>query len=194
MSSLLLGFCLIFLISTSEAIAPLCPTSASGSWAEWSMWSGNCSTCTGVCNQARLRLCIPTPILAGCIVEGLSCGGDPIEKLSCNNAGCATTTTTEASDDTTTTSPSAPICGEWAEWSCTCCGGCPTKRCTRVCQGTNNPGCTQVACAGLPIKEDTAACTSPSVSCKFPFPVCCVGQAAYANVPAKAKWCKLGAK
>uniref|UniRef100_A0A914PUQ1 Uncharacterized protein n=1 Tax=Panagrolaimus davidi TaxID=227884 RepID=A0A914PUQ1_9BILA len=120
----------------------------------------------------------------------LLCRGEAVETLGCNNAGCATTT--EAWDTTTTTSASS--CGEWSSWSCSCCGGCSTKRCTRVCQSTNNPGCTQTSCVGLAHKNDTVACTSPSVACKMPLPVCCEGQQAYANVPKSQKWCKVGAK
>uniref|UniRef100_A0A914XYT7 Uncharacterized protein n=1 Tax=Panagrolaimus superbus TaxID=310955 RepID=A0A914XYT7_9BILA len=86
----------------------------------------------------------------------------------------------------TTSNPSE--CGEWSEWSCKCCGGCPTQRCTRICQATSE--CP--TCSGEAKKEDSAPCSSPSETCKFPLPVCCEGQEAYANseVQPIAKWCR----
>ncbi|KAE9547077.1 hypothetical protein FO519_009712 [Halicephalobus sp. NKZ332] len=82
-------------------------------------------------------------------------------------------------------------CGEWAEWSCACCGGCGTSRCRR---GWLTDGSACPAPVGSPsdfTKEDTSnACVSPSQVCPYPLTICCDGQMKYVNMTSKSFWCK----
>uniref|UniRef100_A0AC35GTV4 Uncharacterized protein n=1 Tax=Panagrolaimus sp. PS1159 TaxID=55785 RepID=A0AC35GTV4_9BILA len=100
----------------------------------------------------------------------------------------STTLTSTLTTTTTSASTTTPHCGEWSEWSCTCCGGCPTRRCARSCQST--PGCLDPTCSGEGDKLDSTPCASPSETCKFPLPDCCDGQEAYVNFETVARWCR----
>uniref|UniRef100_A0AC34FX26 Uncharacterized protein n=1 Tax=Panagrolaimus sp. ES5 TaxID=591445 RepID=A0AC34FX26_9BILA len=103
-----------------------------------------------------------------------------------------TSTTASTISTTTSSSTTAPTCGEWSSWSCSCCGGCFTRRCVRSCQTTS--GCSEPICTGEADKLDSISCASPSEACKFPLPVCCDGQEAYVNfdAPTVSKWCRAG--
>uniref|UniRef100_A0AC34Q4J0 Uncharacterized protein n=1 Tax=Panagrolaimus sp. JU765 TaxID=591449 RepID=A0AC34Q4J0_9BILA len=136
----------------------------------------NCADCTaaGIAanGQFKIRLCIP-PAGSGCVYSSFSCPGNAYERTWCQE------TTTE--EPTTTTTAAAT----WSAWSCMCCGGCLTARCTRTCQSSGT-----TTCSGNPVKEDPlTSCTAPSPVCKFPLATCCDGRVPYVNATARARWC-----
>uniref|UniRef100_A0AC34FNB4 Uncharacterized protein n=1 Tax=Panagrolaimus sp. ES5 TaxID=591445 RepID=A0AC34FNB4_9BILA len=83
-------------------------------------------------------------------------------------------TTTTARATTTTLFPGSN-CGYWSEWSCGCCGACPTQRCTRYCIAQQ---CETPNCYGPGHKILSASCTVslPAVACERPLDWCCEGE------------------
>ncbi|KAE9547076.1 hypothetical protein FO519_009711 [Halicephalobus sp. NKZ332] len=165
-----------------------CSGSGTGTWTDWTN-STACADCETAGTPANgvygIRLCVP-PKGSNCIYDTYSCSGDTYEATSCGE-----TTTTSTTSTTPTPATTSHVCGEWEEWSCTCCGGCSTGRCRRgwITDGSACPAPT-VSPADYTKEDSSTSCISPSQVCSFPLTICCDGQTKYINTTAKSYWCK----
>uniref|UniRef100_A0A914PGP2 Uncharacterized protein n=1 Tax=Panagrolaimus davidi TaxID=227884 RepID=A0A914PGP2_9BILA len=98
----------------------------------------------------------------------------------------ATPTTTTTRRVSTTLFPGSN-CGYWSEWTCGCCGGCPTQRCTRYCiaQQCETPNCHG---PGDKILSAPCAVSLPTAACERPLDWCCIGEV---HFNATSQWCEV---